>query len=150
MEENKLRSSDNKNIPWSLSFSNDGQLLAVGLGNGSIELWSIQKDKETKQPFMRLPSFRDGAVTSISFSADGKNPMASYFNGVVRFWDIQEDEKKSLNSDPDLDRLLERGCKWLDDYHKTEHINPRAHQDRNNTQDSDKTNNVKKYCDSLR
>jgi len=84
--------------PWSLSFSPDSKLLAVGgLGDASL------LKSSTGEEIMRLEHAELGAfVTSLSFSPDGRwlatsnrntSPNSLRIESVVRVWDVRTGEE---------------------------------------------------------
>ncbi len=96
----------------SVSFSPDGQMLAIGFADGSVDLWNLQGEKQKK--FLNFQS--SVPVNGISFSSNRKLLATGSNDGTVRLWDIEEKPKIKNN---DLKKLLEESCKWLDDYLET-------------------------------
>lgn len=74
--------------PYSVKFSPDGKVLAVGDSGGKIRLW----DWKNSQPLFTLDA--DGEVWDISFSPDGKLlasggfKRADSYNHTVQIWDV--------------------------------------------------------------
>jgi WD40 repeat protein len=66
-----------------VAFSRDGATLAVGSGDGTVQLW----DRASHRPIATLTS-PAGAVTSVAFSRDGKTLAASRADHTVRLWDV--------------------------------------------------------------
>lgn len=125
----------------SVSFSHDGQEIVSAGDDGKVRLWNV-KGKLKARTFDTY----QGIIDTVSFSPDGRQIATAGRDGTVRiwdklgrqifrfqgegkpFWDLQfspdgqliaaaEDQGTvyiwSVN---DLDRLLERGCSWLEDY----------------------------------
>ena len=69
----------------SLSFSPDGNILARGNRNGSIDFMVIFKN-----PGFPLNTIikHTNDVTSVSFSADGKTLASGSYDYTIRFWDV--------------------------------------------------------------
>lgn len=67
----------------SVAFSGDGGLLAAGLMDGSVHLWSLVTGEE-QEP---LTGHRDG-VTGVAIDQGGYNLAAGDGNGQVRLWEI--------------------------------------------------------------
>ncbi|MEH2324257.1 MAG: AAA-like domain-containing protein [Nostoc sp.] len=82
----------------SISFSPDGEIIASGSRDKTIKLW-----KKDGTPITTLTGHND-SVTSVSFSPDGKIIASASKDGKVILGSL------------DLDDLLARGCKWLEDY----------------------------------
>ena len=70
-----------------LAFSPDGQILALGLPNGSVELW----DAHNKQKIYTLPLLTDNNsnyVSGLAFSPDGKLLAVGMIDGTVRLYGL--------------------------------------------------------------
>jgi WD40 repeat protein len=71
----------------SLAFSPDSQLLAFGLWDGTIELWSLPGgQKITSLPGSGYAAF--ATVNALDFSPDGKRLAAGYDDGSVKLWGL--------------------------------------------------------------
>ena len=75
--------------PLSLAFAPDGQLLVVGLDDGTavgnILVWPVSGNT----PLPNIPAHR-GAVTAVAFSGDGTTLATGGMDGVVRLWGVEE------------------------------------------------------------
>lgn len=87
-------------IVWGVSFSPDGQLLTSGSRDQTIKLWSRDGKLIKTLNGHRAP------VLSVHFSPDGQTLASASGDRTVILWDLH------------LDRLLLRGCNWVDDYLK--------------------------------
>jgi WD40 repeat protein len=67
----------------SLSFSPDGQMLAVGAWDGSVRLWQVA-DGEV---LASLPDHANGVV-SVAFSPNGMMLATASLDGITKLWDI--------------------------------------------------------------
>jgi WD40 repeat protein len=67
----------------SLSFSPDGQTLAVGAWDGSVRLWQVADGRELTS----LPDHANGVV-SMAFSPDGMILATASLDGITKLWDI--------------------------------------------------------------
>ncbi|MBD2677307.1 MULTISPECIES: AAA-like domain-containing protein [Nostoc] len=82
----------------SVSFSPDGEIIASGSTDQTIKLW-----KKDGIPITTLIGHQ-GSVNNVSFSPDGKFIASASKDGKVILWSLE------------LDDLLARGCRWLQDY----------------------------------
>ncbi|GAB4377904.1 MAG: NB-ARC domain-containing protein [Elainellaceae cyanobacterium] len=71
-------------IAMSIDLSPDGQMMAVGDGNGNIYLWNI-----TTTQLLATFEGHIGWVWSVAFSPDGKTLASSSTDSSVRLWDVQ-------------------------------------------------------------
>jgi WD40 repeat protein len=85
---------------WSVSFSSDSQQIATASWDDTVGLWNL------KGELVQRLKGHTGAVNSVSFSPDGKLIATTSWDGTAQLW-------------PNLDRLLSRGCDWLQDYFAT-------------------------------
>ena len=68
---------------WSVAFTPDGKMLAVGEGNGSVKLYDAATGK-----LVRQFEGHTSTVTSISFSTDGRTMASGSLDFKVRVWDV--------------------------------------------------------------
>ncbi|MBD2100972.1 TIR domain-containing protein [Leptolyngbya sp. FACHB-261] len=83
----------------SASFSPDGQTILTASGDNTARLW----DRSGKQ-LAELKGHQD-TVWSASFSPDGQTILTASADGTARVWPFDN-----------LDKLLARGCQWLEGY----------------------------------
>lgn len=69
----------------SLAFSPDGRLLAMGAGDGFVDVWSVATGLELR----RLDAQAD-VIRKIAFSPDGRFLAATGNDDDVRLWDVGE------------------------------------------------------------
>ncbi len=96
-------SSSEKIRVFSLSFSPDDTLLAIGGGNANLGAWNLKESKFSKMYETR----GTGLVQNIVFSPDGSLIAANTSNDSIRFWDVKStkvfydfilDKSSSVNS----------------------------------------------------
>jgi WD40 repeat protein len=68
-----------------IRFSADGQFIAQGYYDGSVELWSV---KNTRRLSLWKPHF--DMITAVAFSRDGRFIATAGRTGVVRLWKFPE------------------------------------------------------------
>ncbi|AFY44988.1 AAA-like domain-containing protein [Nostoc sp. PCC 7107] len=103
-------------------FSPNGKIFATSGIDSTIKLWNLKgqqvgefklgqnnsklKAKENFYPYNIVEENRPrNYVNWMSFSPDGKKLAAACNDGMIRLFVVD-----------DLEEMLERGCKWLDDY----------------------------------
>jgi WD40 repeat protein/serine/threonine protein kinase len=85
----RLRTTDEVGVAYlrtglrALALSPDGQCLATGGWNNTVELWEAQ----TGRPIRTLTG-HDGVVTSLAFSKDGKRLLSGSTDRTARLWDL--------------------------------------------------------------
>ncbi|MDJ0695570.1 caspase family protein [Mastigocoleus sp. MO_188.B34] len=97
------------NSIWSINFSPNGQTIVSASDDQTVKLWSIN-GRELKT----LKGHTD-SVYDATFSPDGKIIASGSFDGTIKIWDLDSKQLQTL----DLDNLLIRSCKQLDNYLKT-------------------------------
>jgi WD40 repeat protein len=70
----------------SVAWRPDGTALAVGLSDGSVQLFNVEPGGCTKGP---LRTGADGIVSSLSWSSEGRLATASEEDKEIRWWDIK-------------------------------------------------------------
>ena len=68
----------------SIAYSPDGQLLALGLRDGSVRLWSVAEAR-----MLRRAAKHDSAVRSVAFSADGRHLLSGGDDRMIRWSDVE-------------------------------------------------------------
>ena len=68
---------------WASAISNDGSILAVGSGGGSITLWNIQSGQ-------RIASIKahKRSVNALAFSTDGTTLVSGGEDSEIHLWDV--------------------------------------------------------------
>jgi WD40 repeat protein len=72
-----------------LAFSPDGQILAVGLGQGQVGLWYLTSDRSNSLKAKRVQTLAGNAskVVSLAFSPNGRT-IASAGSDAIEFWHL--------------------------------------------------------------
>ena len=84
--------------PWSVSFNEDGNLIAWGTGNGCVEVLDV-KTKQLKEPKKHVDGSEERkSVWSVKFSRDGKWIVSGGDDGKVKLWKV---------GDPDCFKTLD-------------------------------------------
>jgi len=89
----------------SLAFSPDSTLLASGSADNTVKIWNVATGRE-------LTTLRDHSndVRYVTFSPDGKLLASGGLDNTIRLWNVSE------QCHFQLDELLERGHKWVEQY----------------------------------
>jgi WD40 repeat protein len=66
----------------------DGDILAVGNQDGSVQFWDLEKDQPLGQPIKGHEDY----VTGIAFDPDGDTVITSSQDQNIRLWDVQSKE----------------------------------------------------------
>jgi WD40 repeat protein len=67
----------------SVAFSNDGQIVAAGLGDGTLHLWNLEGGE------LRTISGHAAMVTAIDFDRNDDRIVTSSRDGLVKVWDAR-------------------------------------------------------------
>jgi WD40 repeat protein len=78
-----LMSSEQPFEVYTVALAPDGQTMAIGLGDGSIDLWDIATGQSTTS----LAKLHGTGVVNLTFSPDGLI-LASSSNDSLRLWDV--------------------------------------------------------------
>ncbi|MCP4712996.1 MAG: hypothetical protein GY869_30580, partial [Planctomycetes bacterium] len=93
----------------SLAWSPDGRLLASVGDDKKIDVW------HNNGPLLATLSGHKASINSVCFTTDNQTLISGSDDSTVRLWRLDN----ILNPVPktkDLDELLRRACRWLDDY----------------------------------
>lgn len=87
-----------------VAVSPNGQLIATGCRDSNIRLWSL-----AGEPLSRLQT-QSGQVLRVGFSADGQYLASTGDAGILAVWHLDTFDEGLL------DRLVQRGLDWCQDY----------------------------------
>ncbi|MFN6478603.1 AAA-like domain-containing protein [Nostoc sp. DedQUE07] len=88
-------SNENKDILWSVDFSQDGQIIATTGGDTTIKLWKL--DGSLWKTLKDDTNGHTQEVRNVSFSPDGQKIASASTDGTVKLWDIQGNLIDTLN-----------------------------------------------------
>ena len=71
------------------AFSPDGRTVAIGSGNGTLELWDVASGERRES----LASHGDEAIGTLDFSADGSLLAVGHHDGSTALWRVTGDER---------------------------------------------------------
>ena len=83
-----------KNEVLSVAFSPEGNIIAGGKADNTIQLWTNWNNYDVPHDEHILKG-HDGSVTSVVFSPDGKILASGSNDGTIRLWDASEGSHKS-------------------------------------------------------
>jgi len=78
---------DNISRPSALEFSPDGNILAIGNKNSSIQLWNF-----TTGELISTFTGHTSSISSLAFSPDGNTLASGSSDGTIRFWNVKTKE----------------------------------------------------------
>jgi WD40 repeat protein len=70
--------------PGAMAVTPDGQTLAAGFSDGTVQLWDIGTNQQVGSPV----STGGGNIDSLAFSPDGARLASAGDDGAVRLWDV--------------------------------------------------------------
>lgn len=73
----------------SVAFSQEGDTLAMGLGNGAIDIWDLTEAGVQQRGELR-GAFN--GVMSLEFSRDGQRLASTGWDGIPRVWDVKAEK----------------------------------------------------------
>lgn len=71
------------------AWDHDGKCIAGGIGDGSIQVWSI-KPGWGSRPDIHFEKCHEDDITSLKFSADGRILLSRSFDDSLKVWDLRK------------------------------------------------------------
>ncbi|KFK40411.1 hypothetical protein AALP_AA3G370200 [Arabis alpina] len=71
------------------AWDRDGKRIAGGIGDGSIQIWSI-KPGWGSRPDIYVGKAHTDDITSVKFSSDGRILLSRSFDGSLKVWDLRQ------------------------------------------------------------
>ncbi|GKB29171.1 WD repeat-containing protein 70, partial [Tanacetum coccineum] len=84
----------------SCAWDREGKSIAGGIGDGSIQVWSI-KPGWGSRPDIYVANGHSDEITGLKFSSDGRILLSRSFDGTLKVWDLRQ-MKTELKSFEDL------------------------------------------------
>ncbi|KAI3742490.1 hypothetical protein L1987_60174 [Smallanthus sonchifolius] len=82
------------------AWDREGKSIAGGIGDGSIQIWSIRPGWGSR-PDIYVANSHSDEITGLKFSSDGRILLSRSFDGSLKVWDLRQ-MKTSLKSFEDL------------------------------------------------
>nr|XP_043610651.1 WD repeat-containing protein 70 [Erigeron canadensis] len=82
------------------TWDREGKSIAGGIGDGSIQIWSI-KPGWGSRPDIYVANGHSDEISSLKFSSDGRILLSRSFDGSLKVWDLRQ-MKTALKSFEDL------------------------------------------------
>ncbi|XP_061343447.1 uncharacterized protein LOC133289498 [Gastrolobium bilobum] len=82
------------------AWDRDGKCIAGGIGDGSIQIWSI-KPGWGSRPDVHIEKGHEEDITGLKFSSDGRILLSRSFDGSLKVWDLRK-AKEALKVFEDL------------------------------------------------
>jgi WD40 repeat protein len=74
----------------------NNELIAIGLDNGVIQLWDVNKGNQIGQDFEEARDDRNDRVLDLIFSRDSRYLLTAHGSGHIRQWDLSTPDSKQL------------------------------------------------------
>jgi WD40 repeat protein len=87
-EQARVNISPGSVLPWAITFSPDGKLIASGTASGAVKIWDASRLSN-----IATIKGHHGQVTSIAFSSDGSQVVSGSENGTVRIRPVASSEE---------------------------------------------------------
>ncbi|MGD1713584.1 beta-propeller domain-containing protein [Dapis sp. BLCC M172] len=90
-------STDSERV-YSVVISQDGQILACGNGNGTIQIWHLEIGEELDIEELGIIEGHTNDVVAIAISKDGNILASGSYDGTIKIWDLETDTELTLQS----------------------------------------------------
>jgi polar amino acid transport system permease protein len=93
-----------------LALSPNGLLVAAGARDGTVRLWELPRNEETRKHedwAKRELSGHEDSVVSVAFDRRGSTLFSASRDGTVRLWDVETGEVKTVLDVPDAQAVVD-------------------------------------------
>ena len=90
-------STDSERV-YSVVISQDGQILACGNGDGTIQIWDMEIGEELDIEELGIIEGHTNDVVAIAISKDGNILASGSYDGAIKIWDLETDTELTLQS----------------------------------------------------
>jgi WD40 repeat protein len=81
----------------SIAFAQSANLMAIGGGDGSVQLWDLTGNtNKTKNPEILQGIKGVGVISAMAFNSDARFLAAASWDGTVQLWDLSESERTAV------------------------------------------------------
>ncbi|MGD1806001.1 4-Cys prefix domain-containing protein [Dapis sp. BLCC M126] len=90
-------STDSERV-YSVVISQDGQILACGNGDGTIQVWHLEIGEELDIEELGIIEGHTNDVVAIAISKDGNILASGSYDGTIKIWHLETETKLTLQS----------------------------------------------------
>ncbi|MEM1169725.1 MAG: WD40 repeat domain-containing serine/threonine-protein kinase [Cyanobacteria bacterium P01_H01_bin.35] len=90
-------STDSERV-YSVVISQDGQILACGNGDGTIQIWELEIGEKLDIEELGIIESHSNDVVAIAISKDGNILASGSYDGTIKIWHLETDTELTLQS----------------------------------------------------